>query len=61
MTSLKGLDVSYTQITDVGCVALTSSLNSGGLPALWSLNLADIPAHPEVIAAVYAVRTGMTE
>jgi len=44
LTKLKVLSLSYTQITDVGCVALASALESGALPALKNLFLRGIPA-----------------
>ena len=44
LTKLKVLSLSYTQITDAGCVALASALESGALPALKNLFLRGIPA-----------------
>ena len=38
------LSLSYTQITDAGCAALASALESGALPALRNLFLRGIPA-----------------
>jgi len=44
LTKLKVLSLSYTQITDAGCAALASALESGALPALINLFLRGIPA-----------------
>ena len=44
LTKLKVLSLSYTQITDAGCAALASALESGALPALKNLFLRGIPA-----------------
>ena len=50
---LNELNLSKTQVADVGCAALASALNSGALPALKTLHLDNIPAS---IAAKGAVR-----
>ena len=39
LKKLKYLNLSYTQITDAGCAALASALDSGALPALVTLHL----------------------
>eukprot|EP00964_Phaeocystis_antarctica_P078205 scaffold48633_cov63-Phaeocystis_antarctica.AAC.1 len=39
LAKLKRLDLSYTQITDAGCAALASALDSGTLPALNRVNM----------------------
>jgi len=44
LTKLNWLSLEYTQVTDAGCSALASALDSGALPALGHLKLADIPA-----------------
>ena len=44
LTKLKGLNLSFTQVTDAGCATLTAALDSGALPALEELDLDDIPA-----------------
>ena len=52
LKKLKKLNLSYTQITDAGCAALTAALNSGMLPALVTLGLHHIPASASAKAAV---------
>ena len=52
---LAKLDMLYlgrTQITDAGCAALASALDSGVLPALKYLELNGTPASPAALAAV---------
>ena len=44
LTKLNWLNLDYTQVTDAGCSALASALDSGALPALGHLMLDDIPA-----------------
>ena len=41
---VKHLDLSFTQITDTGCAALTAALESGALPLLEKLDLVGINA-----------------
>jgi hypothetical protein len=52
LTKLKVLDLDRTQITDAGCAALTSALNSGALPALDVLTLYGTPASATAKATV---------
>ena len=52
LTKLKQLNLNSTQITDAGCAALASALDSGALPALERLGLAGIPASAVAKAAV---------
>ena len=40
---IKHLDLSFTQITDTGCAALTAALESGALPSLEKLDLHCLP------------------
>ena len=56
LAKLKGLGLSYTQITDAGCATLAAALDSGALPALRELYLFGIPASAAANAAVYAAR-----
>ena len=44
LTQLEVLDLRSTQISDAGCAALASALDSGTLPALKTVNLSDIRA-----------------
>ena len=44
LTKLKLLNLGDTQVTDAGCAALAAALDSGALPALVTLALADIHA-----------------
>ena len=53
LTNLERLYLSYTQITDAGCAALTAALESGALPALERPYLRDILASDAALAAVY--------
>ena len=53
------LNLSRTQITDAGCAALASALESGALPALSTLFLAGIPASAAAKATVRRGRTGL--
>ena len=52
LKKLEKLHLSYTQITDAGCAALASALDSGALPALVTLSLDRIPASAAAIDAV---------
>ena len=52
LTKLKVLLLSYTEVTEAGCAALASALDSGALPALERLNLIGIPASAAAKAAV---------
>jgi len=54
LVKLKKLNLERTQITDAGCAALASVLDSGTLPALKELNLYDIPAAGAATAALIA-------
>ena len=58
LTKLKALDLAHTQITDAGCAALASALDSGALPALKHLNLGGIPASAAAEATVRAAGSG---
>eukprot|EP00964_Phaeocystis_antarctica_P046603 scaffold26944_cov63-Phaeocystis_antarctica.AAC.5 len=51
---LKMLDLRYTQVTDAGCAALASALDSGALPTLDELLLDDTPATTAAKEAVHA-------
>ena len=55
LTNLERLYLSYTQIADAGCAALTAALESGALPALERPYLRDILASDAALAAVYEV------
>ena len=44
LKKLKKLDLDGTKVTDAGCAALATALDSGALPALEELTLDDIPA-----------------
>ena len=52
LTKLKTLGLRDTQVSDSGCAALASALDSGALPALKQLHLNDIPASAAATAAV---------
>ena len=52
LAKLKGLYLSRTQVSDVGCTALATALNSGMLPSLERLYLNGIPASAAAKAAV---------
>ena len=52
LTKLKLLSLNDTQVTDTGCAALTSALDSGALPALKNLFLFGIPASAAAKAAL---------
>ena len=54
LTKLKIICLSGTQITDAGCAALASALDSGALPALLHIVLYGTPASE-------AARAGVTE
>ena len=54
LTKLRVLNLCYTQVLDAGCVALTSALDNGALPALKSLYLYGIPASTSARCAVHA-------
>ena len=53
LTKLKMLHLGYTEITDAGCAALATALDSGVLPALGALDLEGISASAASIATVY--------
>ena len=44
LTNLEYLDLAGTQVSDAGCAALVTALDSGALPALVTLDLDGIPA-----------------
>ena len=52
LTKLYELNLDLTQITDAGCVTLTSALENGVLPALEELNLYGTPASAAARATV---------
>jgi len=52
LAKLKGLYLSFTQITDAGCATLAAALDSGALPAFEKLYLYGIPASAAAKAAV---------
>eukprot|EP00964_Phaeocystis_antarctica_P016472 scaffold9105_cov58-Phaeocystis_antarctica.AAC.2 len=52
LTKLTQLDLTETQVTDAGCAALASALDSGALPALEWLYFEDIPASAAAKATV---------
>jgi hypothetical protein len=54
LKQLKLLNLDYTQINDAGCATLAAALDSGALPALDRLCLADIPASDAATDAVFA-------
>ena len=54
MKKLKTLDLSDTEVSDAGCAALVSALDSGALPALERLKLNHIPASAAEKEAVQA-------
>eukprot|EP00964_Phaeocystis_antarctica_P074584 scaffold45874_cov62-Phaeocystis_antarctica.AAC.2 len=56
LKKLKTLDLDNTQVSDAGCAALASALNSGALPALERLNLDGTPASVAAKAAVFQAR-----
>ena len=53
LAKLDTLNLSRTQITDAGCAALASALESGALPALKALYLAGTPASAAAWATVW--------
>jgi hypothetical protein len=53
LAKLKTLDLSDTQITDAGCAALASALDSGALPALVRLYIGGTPASAAAKATVW--------
>ena len=53
LTKLKQLNLNSTPITDAGCAAFASALDSGALPALEDLRLYGIPASEASSAAVF--------
>ena len=59
LAKLKGLALSFTQITDAGCATLAATLDSGALPALEKLYLLGIPASAAAKDAVYAARANL--
>ena len=56
LKKLKALNLSYTQVSDAGCAALATALESSALPALEGLTLIGIPASA---AAKQAVRAAL--
>eukprot|EP00964_Phaeocystis_antarctica_P095402 scaffold61871_cov65-Phaeocystis_antarctica.AAC.4 len=54
LKKLKTLFLSHTQVSDAGCAALASALDSGALPALDKLLLDDIPASDAAKESVQA-------
>ena len=52
LKKLRVLDLDCTQVSDAGCAALATALDSGALPALEHLTLAGIPASAAAIKAV---------
>ena len=52
LPKLKELRLSSTQITDAGCAALASALDSGVLPALDTVDVDDTPTSAAARAAV---------
>ena len=57
LAKLKQLSLTHTQITNAGCAALASALDSGALPALQKLSqlhLRGIPASKAAKATVFA-------
>ena len=56
---LKLLNLSYTQVNDAGCAALTAALDSGALLAFEELDLYEIPASAAAKAAVYGARANL--
>ena len=53
LTKLKKLYLEGTQVSDAGCAALSSALNSGALPVLGHLHLKGIPASAAAMATVH--------
>ena len=58
LKKVKVLFLDRTQVTDAGCAALASALDSGALPALVRLHLDEIPASA---AAKDAVREALAK
>ena len=54
LKNLQVLDFSHTEITDAGCAALASALDSGVLPALVTIDVNDTPTSAAGKAAVTA-------
>ena len=54
LKKLKDLSLSFTEVSDAGCAALVSALDSGALPALERLKLNHIPASAAAKEAVQA-------
>eukprot|EP00964_Phaeocystis_antarctica_P128317 scaffold92091_cov69-Phaeocystis_antarctica.AAC.1 len=52
LAKLKRLNLGFTQVSEAGCAALSSALNSGTLPALGHLHLKGVPASAAAKAAV---------
>jgi len=52
LNKLKMLNLNDTEITDTGCAALASALDSGVLPALFKLHLQGTRASPAALIAV---------
>ena len=61
LTKLRGLYLRNTQITDAGCAALASALDSSALPALKELNLDRTLASDAAQAAVYETRDNLEQ
>ena len=53
LTRLKVLYLNNTQVSDAGCAAFASALDSGAMPALWGVYLDGTPASAAAKAAVY--------
>ena len=53
LKNLERLDLQYTRVSDAGCAALESALDSCTLPALEFIKLNGIPASADAKAAVY--------
>ena len=52
LAKLSKLDLDYTQVSNAGCAALASALESGALPALEDVGLEGVPASAAAQAAV---------
>jgi hypothetical protein len=60
LKKLKGLDLDYTQVSNAGCAALASALESGVLPALVEVGLEGVPASAAAQAAVEHAHRSLT-